>query len=714
MSQPILRTVLSAAIAATLFSMVHAAEDDTVNAEQNTTRSDSTKLEKIVLTASGQAVDLKEAPASISVITAEEIEKRPVSSLADLLKRVPGVTGGLSTNGDGSKIKLRGLPDNYTLILIDGKRIGSSRDTNYRPDLGRQDLNWITPDMIERIEVVRGPMSSLYGSDAMGGVINIITKKIQDHWTGSATYNYTQPTTSGDKGRTFQTGAVVSGPLADNVGLRLNASQIRRESDKGYTITSPPRGGDANLNNVEGTTGYVNNNFGSQLNFRLNDQHDLSLEATYGIEKNLKAKGVTTQNGATGAITGQNTNQSWGADKLEKQGYVASWDGKWGHEITSKLSAYYNDYDQSGDGLTAKSNETIVEGQVNLPFDLIVPNKLTLGGQWRRSELNNTDTIGTPIKDANGNVVPSYDGADYEGISKLEGKTWALFIEDTLELNDQLKLTLGNRYDHDEKFGDHNSPRAYLVYLPSEDWAIKGGIASGFRAPTIKESTAGAATQSGGNGCTSLASMGYISGGCYMAGNADLQPEKSTNYEIGVNYTGFGSDINLTYFYTDFENKIEYAALGQFNGVWWTQLRNIQKARTEGLEFSAAIPINDQLKWTNSATYFFEAKNLDTGAALINTPELTATSSLDYLINDAWAVNLLAEYTGKQYTTTVTKDTTLQKAHTVFGLATNYDVNDDITIRAGINNLLNKKLARSTSGYYLEGQAAFVGMTYRF
>ncbi len=168
MSQPILRTVLSAAIAATFFSMVHAAEDSTVNAEQSTTQTDSAKLEKIVLTASGQAVDLKEAPASISVITAEEIEKRPVSSLADLLKRVPGVTGGLSTNGDGSKIKLRGLPDNYTLILIDGKRIGSSRDTNYRPDLGRQDLNWITPDMIERIEVVRGPMSSLYGSDAMG------------------------------------------------------------------------------------------------------------------------------------------------------------------------------------------------------------------------------------------------------------------------------------------------------------------------------------------------------------------------------------------------------------------------------------------------------------------------------------------------------------------------------------------------------------------
>lgn len=380
MSQPIFRTVLSAAIAATLFSSVYAAEDETSYTEQGNAQSDSTKLEKIVLTASGQAVDLKEAPASISVITAEEIEKRPVSTLADVLKRVPGVTGGLSTNGDGSKIKLRGLPDNYTLILIDGKRIGSSRDTNYRPDLGRQDLNWITPDMIERIEVVRGPMSSLYGSDAMGGVINIITKKIQDHWTGSTTYNYTQPTTSGDKGRTFQNSAVVSGPLAENVGLRLNASQIRRESDKNYSIITPTRGGDANLNNTNGTTGYINNNFGSQLNFRLNDQHDLSLEATYGVQKNLKAEGVTTINGTTGVVTGRDTNQSWGASKLEKQGYVASWDGKWKHDVISKLSAYYNDYDQSGDGLTAKSNESIIEGQINLPFNLIVTHKLSVGG----------------------------------------------------------------------------------------------------------------------------------------------------------------------------------------------------------------------------------------------------------------------------------------------------------------------------------------------
>lgn len=126
-------------------------------------------LDTVVVTASGNQQWIKDAPASISVISREDIERQPVHDLGTLLSRIPGVTGGLSAAGEQSKIKLRGMPSNYTLILVDGKRVGSSASTNYRPDLGRQDLNWISPDQIERIEVVRGPMSSLYGSDAMGG-----------------------------------------------------------------------------------------------------------------------------------------------------------------------------------------------------------------------------------------------------------------------------------------------------------------------------------------------------------------------------------------------------------------------------------------------------------------------------------------------------------------------------------------------------------------
>src|SRR5690606_22023999 len=126
------------------------------------------------------------------------------------------------------------MPDNYTLILIDGKRVGSSRDTNYRANLGHQDLNWVRPEMIERIEVVRGPMSSLYGSDAMGGVINIITKKIPSEWGGSLTLNHTMPTTSSDLGRTIQSGLVGYGPLTDTLGMRATVGITEQEADQGY------------------------------------------------------------------------------------------------------------------------------------------------------------------------------------------------------------------------------------------------------------------------------------------------------------------------------------------------------------------------------------------------------------------------------------------------------------------------------------------------
>src|SRR5690606_13600506 len=186
MNKPFLKTTLAFAVFTAMTVSVQA-QDQVTEEKEGVVQSETTKLQTIVVTASGQAVDVKSAPASISVITAEEIQKQPVSSLADILKRVPGVTGGLSSNADGSKIQLRGMPENYTLILIDGNRVGSSRDINYSADLGLQDLKWVRPEMIERIEVVRGPMSSLYGSDAMGGVINIITKKIPSESGGSFT-----------------------------------------------------------------------------------------------------------------------------------------------------------------------------------------------------------------------------------------------------------------------------------------------------------------------------------------------------------------------------------------------------------------------------------------------------------------------------------------------------------------------------------------------
>ncbi len=139
------------------------------------------KDDTIVVTASGFAQEMRDAPASITVITKEQLQNKPAANLIDMVKDVEGV----SVIGGSLKpdISIRGLSGDYTLIMVDGRR-QNSRES--RPNgSGGYEAGFIPPvEAIERIEVIRGPMSSLYGSDAMGGVINIITKAVADEWHG--------------------------------------------------------------------------------------------------------------------------------------------------------------------------------------------------------------------------------------------------------------------------------------------------------------------------------------------------------------------------------------------------------------------------------------------------------------------------------------------------------------------------------------------------
>ncbi len=188
------------------------------------------------------------------------------------------------------KIKLRGLPDKYTLILVDGKRVASSAHTAPRPDLGRQDLNWISPDMIQRIEVVRGPMSSLYGSDAMGGVFNIITRKIPKKWERFG-HGQLQAAAgnSSDRGTAHQLGVNLPGPLSDTVGMRLGVSQSRQNPDEKF-FEKAGRGGGERNQTVSG-----------QLNGALGKKQNLSLDASYGRQEASDSSALT-ENGASAGL----------------------------------------------------------------------------------------------------------------------------------------------------------------------------------------------------------------------------------------------------------------------------------------------------------------------------------------------------------------------------------------------------------------------------
>ena len=153
---------------------------------------DPKDFEAVVVTASGFEQKITDAPASISVITPEDLASRPYMTLLDAVRDLEGVDIGETRDKTGQgTISMRGMGSDYTLILINGKRQNNHGDI-YPNSFGGNQFNHIPPlDAIDRVEIIRGPASTLYGADAMGGVINIITKRNLDTWSGSATLGRT-------------------------------------------------------------------------------------------------------------------------------------------------------------------------------------------------------------------------------------------------------------------------------------------------------------------------------------------------------------------------------------------------------------------------------------------------------------------------------------------------------------------------------------------
>src|SRR5690606_31715939 len=179
----------------------------------------------VVSSAAGYEQKITEAPASISVISQEDLQKKPYSNLLDAVKDLEGIDIGETTDKSGQgSVSIRGMGADYTLVLIDGKRQNNNGDI-YPNDFGGLQFANIPPmSIVERIEVIRGPMSTLYGADAMGGVINIITKKVTNEWTGSISHSKTIQSKS-EWGNKDTTDIALMGPLIkDKLGLSLRGS----------------------------------------------------------------------------------------------------------------------------------------------------------------------------------------------------------------------------------------------------------------------------------------------------------------------------------------------------------------------------------------------------------------------------------------------------------------------------------------------------------
>lgn len=681
--------------------------------------------------------ELKQQP-GVSVITAQDIRKNPpVNDLSDIIRKMPGVNlTGNSANGvrgNNRQIDIRGMGPENTLILIDGVPTTSRNSVRYswRGERdSRGDSNWVPPEMVERIEVIRGPAAARYGSGAAGGVVNIITKRPTDHWSGSLSL-YTNQPEDNKEGATRRANFNLSGPLAgDALTMRLYGNINKTDSDA-FDINQSQNGSAA-----AGREGVRNKDINSVLSWKITPLQVLDFSYGYSRQGNIYAGDTQYSNGAGNALIesldGAETNrlyrQTWG---LAHNGI---WD--WGQ---SKLTFNYEKTNNtrlnegtagSGEGRinsrtfsTSRFDSYRAGGEISFPLELLREQTVTLGAEWNRDELNDPNSMnGTRAPGVSINGVSGDPGSRN---SKNSATLSSLYVEDNIALTDSTEVIPGLRFDYHDTFGANWSPSLNISQGLGDSFTLKAGIARAFKAPNLYQSSEGYLLATRGNGCP----VNVARGSCYLLGNENLDPEVSVNKELGIEYSEQGYIAGITWFRNDYKNKIVsgtevlgYASNGN-NILQWS---NGGKAVVEGLEGNVTIPlVQDTLEWRTNATYMIESKDKETGNPLSIIPKYTINTLLDWQVTQDFSTDLNWTMYGRQkprrHAESRTENGSMSDrevgAYSIFGINFNYDITKNLRANAGINNLLDKQLYREADGastYNEPGRAYYAGLTFTF
>ncbi|EKM4745353.1 TonB-dependent siderophore receptor [Salmonella enterica] len=707
-----------------------------INSPLSAAESTDDNGETMVVESTAEQV-LKQQP-GVSIITRDDIQKNPpVNDLADIIRKMPGVnlTGNSAsgTRGNNRQIDIRGMGPENTLVLIDGVPVTSRNSVRYswRGERDtRGDTNWVPPEMVERIEVIRGPAAARYGSGAAGGVVNIITKRPTNDWHGSLSLYTNQPESS-KEGDTRRGNFSLSGPLAgDTLTMRLYGNLNRTDADS-WDINSS-----AGTKNAAGREGVTNKDINSVFSWKMTPQQILDFEAGYSRQGNIYAG--DTQNSTSNAVTKSLAQSGRETNRLYRQNYGLTHNGIWDWG-QSRLGFYYEKTDNTrmneglsgGEGritndqtfTTNRLTSYRTSGEVNVPVIWLFEQTLTVGAEWNRDELNDPSSTSLTVKDSNIAGIP---GSAANRSSKNKSEISALYVEDNIEPMAGTNIIPGLRFDYLSESGSNFSPSLNLSQELGEYVKVKAGIARAFKAPNLYQTSEGYLLYSKGNGCP----KDITSGGCYLVGNKNLDPEISINKEIGLEFTVDDYHASVTYFRNDYQNKIVAGdqIIGRSaSGAYVLQWQNGGKALIEGIEASMAVPLMpDRLNWNTNATYMITSEQKDTGNPLSIIPKYTVNTFLDWTVTSALSANVNWTLYGKQKPRTHAESRSEETkglsgkalgAYSLVGANVNYDINKNLRLNVGISNIFDKQIYRSAEGantYNEPGRAYYAGVTASF
>ncbi len=643
------------------------------------------KLEEIVVTATRTEKEIETAPGSVSVVTKKDIEKRNIKAIDEALNLIPGV---FNRRGKGlmdtlAHISLRGIPKaNRTLILLDGISLHNA----YTGDVM---YGGMASEDVEKIEVVKGSFSSLYGGYAMGGVINIITKMPEKReFTFKSGYGSSWERGEGlDDLRKFYLS--YGDKFKDKLGIFLSYGYKATNgypSDYNVQSKQPPADitGWTKTTDNQGNSCYL---IGDKGDNRWWDEN-ITIKAGYDFSRTSKINLSFMRNRYEYNYDDPHTflkdaegNPVWSYGTVKEYSFLPGSGGRvqntynvsYETEISivkAKLSLGFLDqeknwYTSSGStathsGGSGKVSETPSEGyngELQFTVPLFERHILTFGGSFRQGQADTKEHNLTNWKDERSKTDLTYQ-------SKGKDRTYAVFVQDEIMILDNLTAYLGFRHDWWETYDGYVnqvgtagypityesrdrsslSPKAAVVYKPFEKTTLRTSVGKAFRPPTIYELY---------RTWTSTAT------GITYAGSPDLKPETTTSWDIGIEQDLWkGAKAGITYFENYIKDMIYLASTAEK----LYEYKNIGKAEGRGVEIEVEQRFDKWLRlfanftYNNAKVEENPAKPETVGKKLTYLPERMFNAGGD-LEKGPFSINLTGRYVSKIYANDENKDT---------------------------------------------------------
>ncbi len=592
-------------------------------------------LGQVTVTGTGTPYHIKNNPVQTELVSEKNIEEISARNFESMMTSI-SPSFDFSPNYMGSSMKLNGLGSDYILMLVNGKRLHGGLG-------GHIDMNRINPENIERVEIVKGASSALYGSDAMGGVVNVITKQPENKVSVS---NNTVLT----KHSTWQQ----NNNIDLNFGKFSSHTSFTRKQTDGWQLSPyeyDSRADTTFRTDAKAQYAYLNNTINQRFEYSVTENLEIYASGKFYKNDRKRPQTVRSYN-----LYFEDQSYSGGAK------YIINSNSKVTFDYHSDLFKYFYNYNQD-DGHYSKGDKSLNKEQKRNDYELkwvhrfSESHRVSLGSKYSNEELF-----------SEGRVVNDQANAN----------TIAVFAQDEIQLFDNFMAVLGARFSSHKEFGNAFTPKATLMY-GWNDFKFRANYARGFKAPTLKELY-----------------YRYERRGRLYLGNTNLEPQKSDYYATSVEYNSDQTSFSITGYHNEVFNMIDYKKVetlpdDEVEGITTTKKHfNIEEAYTQGVDF--LFNVNLPYGFSVGGGYsFIEAKNRTSDIRLEGVAQNYANVRVNYSADfNQYNLNvsLIGRMQDEKFYTDYNADAyNIWKLTTIHSLDLGLPVDTEFTL--GIDNLFD-------------------------